>query len=161
MGQNGVRSDQHSGAGRRSVTSHTQSHTTAQKRKLALGWCELLATQKVAALWSSHGRMAAKKAGDRCTTWPSSTHPTLRCSDSNPNKPLALQQPSAEHPSFSTSSLDPGEREQARAEDSMRQREARCTEGFLPELLSQSRIRPCFANSHLSAYLRQVLARAG
>ena len=133
----------------------TQSHTTAQKGKLALGWCELLATQKVAALCSSHGRTAAKKAGDRCTTWPSSTHPTLRCSDSNPNRP------SAEHPSFSTSSLDPGEREQARAEDSMRQREAHCTEGFLPKLLSQRHIRPCSANSHLSAYLRQVLARAG
>ena len=63
MGQNGVRSDQHSGTGRRRVMSHTQSLTTAQEGKLTLGWCGLLATQKVEALCSSHGRMAAKRLG--------------------------------------------------------------------------------------------------
>ena len=63
MGQNGVRSDQHSGTGRRRVMSHTQSLTTAQEGKLTLGWCGLLATQKVEALCSSHGRTAAKRLG--------------------------------------------------------------------------------------------------
>lgn len=37
--QNGVRSDQHSGAeGGALILGHTQSHTTAQKKETAPGW---------------------------------------------------------------------------------------------------------------------------
>lgn len=163
MGQNGVEEDQHSGAGRRELgltRSHTEPHHSPEK-KLVLGWCELLATQKVAALWSLHGGRAAKRLGT-ATTWPSAIHPTLRCSDSNPNKPLALQQPCRTPFALHASSWTQVRGAGARAEDSMRQREGfGCTEGFLPELLSQRRIRPCCKQSSVSLSEASTTARAG